>query len=162
MFYEFSQNNSGGSFVVDKNVCHRLFIEADSASEAIRKAEDLGCYWNGVSEGQDCSCCGDRWDRTTEPIDMKELQTYPVYIWDHNKNAEKLWEKLYSEYRVVSAPKWIDEKGMKRYVGSIGFDSVEQYAQFLADEYSSGCKPEIRIFYRDGKRKEIFNQKNKK
>lgn len=29
MFYLFSQNNSGGSFIVNDKVCHRLFIEAD-------------------------------------------------------------------------------------------------------------------------------------
>lgn len=28
-FYEYNQNNSGGSFIVDKNLCHRLMIEAD-------------------------------------------------------------------------------------------------------------------------------------
>jgi len=27
-FYEFNQNNSGGYFDVDENVCHRVIIEA--------------------------------------------------------------------------------------------------------------------------------------
>lgn len=44
-WYEFTQNNSGGYFVVDKNVCHRMLIEASSFDEAIEKAEKLGCYW---------------------------------------------------------------------------------------------------------------------
>ena len=35
-FYEFSQNNSGGSFTVTKDLCHRLFIEAKNEDEAIR------------------------------------------------------------------------------------------------------------------------------
>ena len=60
-FFEFNQNNSGGSFDVDDNVCHRVVIEADTAAEATAKAEELGCYWNGVANGMDCSCCGDRW-----------------------------------------------------------------------------------------------------
>jgi hypothetical protein len=60
-FFEFSQNNSGGSFHTDKNVCHRLFIEADSLDSAVSKAEELGCYWDGVRDGLDCPCCGDRW-----------------------------------------------------------------------------------------------------
>ena len=61
MFYEISQNNSGGSFDVDDKICHRLFIEADNIDDAISKAEDIGCYWDGVSSGLDCPCCGDRW-----------------------------------------------------------------------------------------------------
>lgn len=60
MFYLFNQNNSGGSFIVNDKVCHRLFIEADDGREALRVAESLGCYWDGVSKGLDCPCCGDR------------------------------------------------------------------------------------------------------
>lgn len=61
MFYQFDQNNSGGVFDVDDKVCHRLFIEADSEGEACAKAEELGCYWDGVEKEIDCPCCGDRW-----------------------------------------------------------------------------------------------------
>lgn len=60
-WYQFDQNNSGGSFIVDSNVCHRLFIQAEDADSANQKAEDLGCYWNGVDDDRDCECCGDRW-----------------------------------------------------------------------------------------------------
>lgn len=60
-FYQFDQNNSGGSFDVDDKVCHRLFIEADSEEEATSKAEFLGVYFNGCDDGIDCYCCGDRW-----------------------------------------------------------------------------------------------------
>ena len=38
-FYEFDQNNSGGVFKVDDKLCHRLFIEAENANQAIKKAE---------------------------------------------------------------------------------------------------------------------------
>jgi hypothetical protein len=60
-FYEFSQNNTGGYFDVDAQVCHRLFIEADSARAAKQKALDLGVYFDGIDKGMDCPCCGDRW-----------------------------------------------------------------------------------------------------
>jgi hypothetical protein len=30
MFYEFSQNNSGGSFDVNDKLCHVMIIEADT------------------------------------------------------------------------------------------------------------------------------------
>lgn len=60
-FYRFIQNNSGGFFIVDENLCATIYIEADNIAEAIKKAEEVGCYWDGVSKDLDCSCCGDRW-----------------------------------------------------------------------------------------------------
>jgi len=41
-FYEFTQNNTGGSFVTDNKLCHRVIVEASSEKEAIRKAETMG------------------------------------------------------------------------------------------------------------------------
>jgi hypothetical protein len=48
MFYEFRQNNSGGSFDVNDKLCHVMIIEADTEAEAVNKAEELGCYWDDV------------------------------------------------------------------------------------------------------------------
>ena len=74
-FFQFRQNNSYGVFTVNKTVCHRLFIEADTHAEAIEKAEELGCYWEGVAAGIDCPCCGNRWniwdDRPVETDDIE-------------------------------------------------------------------------------------------
>jgi len=58
MFYHYSQNNSGGSFT---SPAIHVIIEAKSAREANDKAESIGLYFNGVFEGFDCDCCGDRW-----------------------------------------------------------------------------------------------------
>lgn len=60
-FFEFSQNNSGGSFKVDDEVCHRVIIEAANAEIATAIATSKGIYFNGVADGVDCDCCGDRW-----------------------------------------------------------------------------------------------------
>lgn len=60
-FYEFNQNNSGGSFDTDEKLCHILFIEAENVQQANKIAEGLGVYFNGCDNGIDCSCCGDRW-----------------------------------------------------------------------------------------------------
>lgn len=38
-WYCFNQMNSGGYFVVNNKVCHRLFIEAESFDDAVEKAE---------------------------------------------------------------------------------------------------------------------------
>lgn len=61
MFYCFDQNNSGGSFDIDGNVAQFVIIEAESAAQANERAESIGIYFNGVDEGHDCPCCGDRW-----------------------------------------------------------------------------------------------------
>jgi hypothetical protein len=62
-YFEFHQNNSGGSFVVDdaRGIGPQMWIEADSVNAANERAETLGLYWDGCSDGRDCSCCGDRW-----------------------------------------------------------------------------------------------------
>ncbi len=64
-FFTFNQNNSGGEFVLneDAGLTHYVIIEAPDAEAADAKLESLGGYFDGVEEGQDCSCCGDRWWR---------------------------------------------------------------------------------------------------
>jgi len=68
-WFHFLQNNSGGYFARDENVCEEVFIQAANAAEAIKKAE-------GFCDNSDsCPCCGDRWsfwvddcDGTDEPL----------------------------------------------------------------------------------------------
>jgi hypothetical protein len=74
-FYEFEQNNPGGRLDVDDILCHRIFIEAESYDEANKIAEDLGIYFDGVEEGMDCECCGDRWCPAYSTID-KPIEEY--------------------------------------------------------------------------------------
>lgn len=38
-----------------------VWIEAESAAEANRLAQYNGLYFDGVDDGIDCDCCGDRW-----------------------------------------------------------------------------------------------------
>lgn len=54
-WFEFSQNNSGGNFVVDENVSEFVFVQAASAEDAIEIAEQF------CDNGDSCECCGDRW-----------------------------------------------------------------------------------------------------
>jgi hypothetical protein len=60
-YFKFRQNNSFGHFVGTPLV----FVQADNAADANSIAQDHGVYFNGVADGIDCDCCGDRW--------------YPVY-----------------------------------------------------------------------------------
>lgn len=77
-WYRFDQNNSGGSFDIepDKGVGAEVFIEAANPKEANLKAEELGLYFDGVDDGRDCDCCGDRWSRASK-YDETE---YPEYV----------------------------------------------------------------------------------
>ena len=75
-FYEFHQNNSGGSFITSDKLAEFVIIEAENSKLANNKAEDLGVYFNGCEDGTDCACCGDRW--------------YPVQDDDFYKSASPL------------------------------------------------------------------------
>jgi len=74
MYWEFNQNNSGGRFVVNDKLCHRVIVEAHSFEQAVEKAEELGCYWQGVSQGIDCPCCGDRWSKWENKVKAETLE----------------------------------------------------------------------------------------
>ena len=60
-WFEYRQNNSGGSFVSNDEVSHFVFIQAESTDAANKKAEEVGIYFDGCDKGWDCDCCGDRW-----------------------------------------------------------------------------------------------------
>ena len=62
-YYIFDQNNSGGSFDIDpkEGIGPRVWVEATSYDHANDRAENIGIYFEGVQEGRDCPCCGDRW-----------------------------------------------------------------------------------------------------
>lgn len=82
-FYKFHQNNSGGQCF---KPAYNVFIEADSADEANRRAEVEGIlYFDGVMQDRDCRCCGDRWWRASESssdkFDSKEKAEASIYDW---------------------------------------------------------------------------------
>jgi len=168
-FYELSQNNTGGSFDVDSKLCHRLVIEAGSEEEALSIAEDLGCYWYGVDNGNDCPCCGDRWYRSASEID---IETYnekwngmELSEWgtssetDHDKAIKEL-EAKYPGVEWSVKPQAEDKYGSVRVTGRIRLRSMEEYAQLMADQFG-WTTPDIRIFYKNGEVKEIFSKKVK-
>ncbi|MEE1835778.1 DUF7296 family protein [Streptomyces sp. SP17KL33] len=63
MFFEFHQNNSGGGFDFDaeRGISTNVIVEADDAEHANYRAKRIGLYFDGVENGDDCECCGDRW-----------------------------------------------------------------------------------------------------
>ena len=74
--FRFWHNNTGGFYIDIEAICppsqislvgHDVYIEAENAGEANKLAEENGIYFDGVSKGIDCSCCGDRWFRAIYP-----------------------------------------------------------------------------------------------
>jgi len=59
-FFDFRQNNSGGSFISDhvRGISLTVVVEAADYREANERAEMIGLYFDGAG---DCSCCGNRW-----------------------------------------------------------------------------------------------------
>lgn len=161
MFYEFKQNNSGGHFVVNDKLCNRVVIEADNEYEAINKAEWLGCYWYGVREGRDCSCCGDRWNKDyLDAINLEKINERGFSVSEYSNSLSK-WQKAYGNYEVVEPPIIMDAfLGGKKCEGRIKFRNLEEYMQFLANEYG-WTTPDVRIYYKDGSVKEIFKEETK-
>lgn len=87
-FFEYNQNNSGGSFDFDNNIGHFVIIEACGTDDADHRAEMVGIYFNGIDDGRDCDCCGDRWSRAwddgtdTPEVYGKSIQQFM----DNDKN----------------------------------------------------------------------------
>ena len=165
MFYEIQQNNTGGSFDTDDKLCHRLIIEADNKQEANDIAENLGCYWNGVDEGKDCSCCGDRWYGSHQiNIEKWQKEGYPasVYKFSNSKEeTEKKFFETYGDFEFIETPHWFYSFGTETFGGMVKFRNIEEYAQFMSNEYGGRTTPETRIFYKNGEVKELFTNKNK-
>lgn len=165
-WYMFSQNNSYGRYDINDKVCEELYIEAESFDEAVQKAEELGCYWDGVKKGIDCSCCGDRWDkRNDDPIDIESFKNQGMEVWivdGEYPDTVSEWYREYGNYLILDIPKFVcdsDCPSIKVCKGKIRINNIEEYAQLIADKYSR-TSPAARIYYRDGTVKEIFSSKD--
>jgi hypothetical protein len=80
-YYEFQQNNSGGSFVEDhkKGVGTDILIEARNNEEASSIFEKLGATVNGFYDYCSCcSCCGGRWNKI--PEDFETFESVEKYL----------------------------------------------------------------------------------
>lgn len=76
-FYTYNQNNSGGYFVEDEKhgVCETIIIEAENASSAYFKLNEIGKNVDGFWDF--CNCCGERW--WDENDDDEGTETPTIY-----------------------------------------------------------------------------------
>lgn len=107
MFYHYDQNNSGGKFDLDDRVCNHVIIEAESAAQANCQAQSIGIYFDGVEDGRDCACCGDRWYSLWGKGDAEPLigGEAPAIYYDHFAKVGDVYCRVYyrdshiAEYR---------------------------------------------------------------
>lgn len=168
MFYLFYQNNSGAKYIVDNKVCKAIVIEADSSNDATDIAETIGCYWDGVSKGIDCPCCGDRWECVPEEIDIDKehgdeiVVQVPLFKYNSVEQATDNWNKRYRRYDVIEEPHYVVSTTpllSPRIEGKIRITNIEDYLQYLVDaHFIIHTSPDARIYYKDGKVKEIFKE----
>lgn len=158
-FYEFNQNNSGGSFITTQDLAHRVIIEANSSNEADIIGENLGMYWDGCSTGNDCPCCGDRWYSGSE-INIEEWKEkgYPANVYTHYKDYQKVWEDKFGQFERKEEPKLSKKYSVEEYGTNIFFRNIEEYAQFMANNYG-WTTPDVIIHYLDGTKKNIYTTK---
>ena len=71
-YFKFRQNNSFGVF----KGTPLIFVQADSADDANRIAQDHGVYFNGVADGVDFDCCGDRWYPVNDDAAQDQPSSY--------------------------------------------------------------------------------------
>jgi len=85
MIYNFDQNNSGGYYV--KPAQNIIVKDARDEKHAIEIALKAGMYFNGVADGTDCDCCGDRWNGISEEygdLDKAVADANKSFIDEHN------------------------------------------------------------------------------
>jgi len=81
MFFDYSQNNSGGRFT---KPAQYVIVEANSADEANSRAEEIGLYFDGYG---DCECCGSRWSsQWKDEKGTKQPTIYGSSLSNHKKN----------------------------------------------------------------------------
>lgn len=83
-WFAFSQNNSGGYFADDENVCEMVFIQAENAKMAVCKAEKF------MDNSDSCPCCGDRWNFWVDDSDGSEN---PEYYGESVHEITKTWSR---------------------------------------------------------------------
>lgn len=151
-FYLFDQNNSGGTFDVDKNVAHRVVIEAETEEDAVKKFQPLIENQSGS-----CPCCGDRWSLYCEAIELEKYKNsgYPVSVYTSDKDYKSKWDGLYGFMPIKSAPKLIKGSWGNRWGGVINIETIDQYLQILTNEHA-WTTPDCIIHFADGTKKQIF------
>lgn len=143
-WYNYRQNNSGGSFVYDEysGISVNVWIEADNAVHADDRAINIGLYFDG---DEDCSCCGDRWSSKSsywnddaededppepnEPIYKDEFNSWDIiHKWrpdgEYETFVHPLGQEFYGAHATTEVVRKLTYGGSNGYGIRIGSDYV--------------------------------------
>lgn len=109
-FYQYRQNNSGGTFDVDEQsgISVVVIIEAVNAEGADQVAEYVGLYFDGSFTGHDCSCCGDRWARAYSGDKVPSYYGVALDLSEGAVNAETYVSKYVEENAPIGFVHYLD------------------------------------------------------
>lgn len=122
-WYEFRQNNSGGSFQMDNDLTVHVLIQAASTGEANTKAQDIGIYFDGCSKGYDCDCCGDRWYEADDALD-----SFTTFNWRDNFSPAKHTNVRDFAQAMADGSMW-DKPGLPSVILYYADGTVERFYQ---------------------------------
>lgn len=91
MWYEYDQNNSGGSFQLNDNLGVKVWIEARNADEANGYAQSIGIYFD-EDYSIDCECCGTRWSEVSTWREYSSLEEATQHVFDFDKSWRVRWD----------------------------------------------------------------------
>ena len=150
-FYEFDQNNSGGYFDVDENVCSSVIIEAQNEDEAIDILERIT-----GDQSPSCPCCEDRWSSCNREF---EPHAEGVFLYDEpNVNIPSKWNDKFGKFKRDEEPSWGKKHSLFKFGCNVNISTVEEYADFLCRKQPNRTSPQIRILYLDGSKQEYFSE----
>jgi hypothetical protein len=116
-WYNYRQNNSGGSFVYDPHsgIAVNVWVEAGTPAEANVLASQIGIYFD---DSQDCSCCGSRWNEKGQ------------YSWDDSDDNPPEPEETFKvdEFDSSFNTKWFKEGEYETFVHPLGKDFYGAHA----------------------------------
>lgn len=142
-FFEFRQNNTGGSFEIDDEagISILVIVEADGPEDANRRAQELGIYFDGCEDDRDCSCCGDRWsaqwsDDQGEPVPSQ----YGVPLIDVKPDPR--WPSLGEHSWAGNSPEaWVHLKDGRKF----GFHKVNGVFVYKGDTADLQAEGELTL-----------------
>ena len=83
-FFRFHQNNSGASYVIDENIGHLVWIEAEDHDLANEKANQIGMFSLSY-----CDCCGERFYSVDEYDAEEGWQAEEYEGWHRDWHRER-------------------------------------------------------------------------
>lgn len=113
--YVYDQINSGGYFkeirktykddmlILPVRCNSPVYNDYSNLAVADKEIIPNEVYFDGVEEGIDCPCCGDRWSRLNE-WDLKEK----IYIYENEDEFRKSKPEIYEYYVILSELKKAD------------------------------------------------------